>query len=84
MRSEAGRAALARNGQRILTAERLVASRYVAAETTKRREQILSALGVNPVVGGNSATEISSPKGTLFVTILSFSLAVTHLSSTTY
>ena len=46
------------------------------AEKTKRREQKLSASGVNPVVGGNSATKISSPKGTLCPTILSFSLGV--------
>jgi hypothetical protein len=54
------------------------------AEKAKRREQKLSASGVNPVVGGYSATKISSPKATLFVTILSFSLAVTHLPSIIY
>jgi hypothetical protein len=48
------------------------------------RELSLSALGVNWIVGGNSVRKISSPKGTLFVTILSFSLAVTLLQSTTY
>ena len=59
---------------------RLVSNPFAISGINERgRELSLSALCVNPVVGGNSAEKISSPKGTLFVTILSFSLDVTHL-----
>jgi hypothetical protein len=44
----------------------------------KRRVLSLSAFGVNRIVGCNFANWISSPKGTLFVTILSFLKAVSR------